>query len=269
MAAAIEEHDAQLDELPVHWRRAAGPQPATLWLHGVPSSSRDWEPFLAAHGGIAPDLPGFGRSGKPGHFPYAIDGYADWLERFLALAGLDEIDLVVHDWGAVGLAWAQRRPERVRRLVVIDAVPLLPGYDWHRRARVWRRRGLGELAMGFATRRGLGRALREANVRPLPDAALDAIWRDFDQGTQRAILRLYRSADPAALARAGAGLGRLGGPALVLWGAEDPYLPPVWAERYGAALGGAAVEVVPGAGHWPWLDRPELVERVAGFLRGR
>ncbi len=40
-------------------------------------------------------------------------GYADWLERFCALAGLDRVSLVMHDWGAVGLAFAQRAPERV------------------------------------------------------------------------------------------------------------------------------------------------------------
>ena len=49
--------------------------------------------------------------------------------------------LVVHDWGVVGLLWAMRHPERVERLVVMNAVPFLPGYRWHRTARIWRTRG--------------------------------------------------------------------------------------------------------------------------------
>ncbi len=46
----------------------------------------------------------------------------------------------MHDWGVVGLATAQRLPERVERLVLTAAVPFLPGYEWHRMARIWRTR---------------------------------------------------------------------------------------------------------------------------------
>ena len=44
----------------------------------------------------------------------------------------------MHDWGAVGLELAQRRPEAVERLVLIDVVPFVPGYRWHPTARIWR-----------------------------------------------------------------------------------------------------------------------------------
>jgi pimeloyl-ACP methyl ester carboxylesterase len=96
---------------------------------------------------------------------------------------------------------------------------------------------------------------------------LDAMARDFDQGTQRAILSLYRSAPPEALAAAGARLGTLTCPALVVWGDRDPYVPARFADLYAAALGGSAeVRHLPDAGHWPWLDRPDVVDAVAGFL---
>ncbi len=62
----------------MHWRQA-GDAPI-LYLHGVPAAGWTWEPFLARSGGIAPDLPGFGRSGKPGDFDYSIPGY-DTLPR--------------------------------------------------------------------------------------------------------------------------------------------------------------------------------------------
>lgn len=256
------EHTDELDGMPVFWRKVPSAGTPALYLHGVPTSSDDWVPFLEAHGGIAPDLPGFGRTGKPGHFAYDIEGYADWLERFLAHAGVDEIDLVVHDWGAVGLALALRRPERVRRLVIIAAVPFLPGYEWHRIARVWRRRGLGELVMGFRSRRALQR------LSGLPPDAARAAYAHFDEGTQRAILRLYRSASPEVLERAGAQLEKLRMPALIAWGERDQFIPTAFADLYGARLPQASVEHIAGAGHWPWLDQPELVERVAAFLRG-
>jgi pimeloyl-ACP methyl ester carboxylesterase len=263
----VRDHTGDLDGLPVFWRSAPFTGAPPLYLHGVPTSSDDWVPFLADGGGVAPDLPGFGRSGKPGHFDYSIDGYCSFLERFFDLAGLDRVRLVVHDWGAVGLAFAQRHPERIERLVVIDAVPLLPGYRWHRLARVWRTPGLGELAMGATTPAVLRFISRESNAAagPMPQEFLDAAMAHFDHGTQRAILRLYRSAPPEVLEAAGSQLERLQVPSLVVWGEGDPYIPARFAEAYARALGDAELAVLPDAGHWPWIDRPELVARVAAF----
>lgn len=56
--------------------------------------------------------------------------------------------------------------------------------------------------------------------------------------------------------------------ALVLWGEQDPWYPPAVADEYAAGLPGATVERIAGAGHWPWLDRPEVVDRVASLLEG-
>ena len=90
-------------------------------------------------GGIAPDLPGFGSTAKPEDFDYSLLGYADFLERFVDERGLERFAFVVHDIGAIaGLVLAQRIPERIERLVVANHAPLLPGYRWHRFARIWR-----------------------------------------------------------------------------------------------------------------------------------
>jgi len=257
----IEDHTATLHDQPVFWRSAPGGDPPVLYLHGVPTSSDDWTAFLARTGGLAPDLPGFGRSGKRGDGDFTMEGYAGWLEDFLDLAEADRVRLVVHDWGAIGLLWAMRSPERVERLVIMNAVAFLPGYRWHRAARAWRTPLVGELVMGATTRF----ALRRAMGRALADQA----WAHFDQGTQRAILRLYRSSPPEKLAAAGRGLSALTCPALIVWGDDDPYLAPRFAEGYAASLGGEAEVVhLPGTGHWPWTDRPELIDRVAAFLDG-
>jgi pimeloyl-ACP methyl ester carboxylesterase len=269
--AAIE-HSDTIGELPVFWRSApAGGEndrAPVLYLHGVPSHSREWLPFLEATGGLAPDLPGFGRSGKPGHFDYSIAGYERFLERFLELVDVERVQLVVHDWGAVGLAFAQRQPERIERLVVTNAVPFLPGYRWHRIARIWRTPLLGELAMGFTSRRVLERATAAAKATPgpLPDTWLDMTTECFDQGTQRAILRLHRGSSSEVLARAGEGLGSLEAPALVLWGMRDPYIPGSFGKAYAHALPHAELVEIPDAGHWWWLDRPDLIARMTGFL---
>jgi pimeloyl-ACP methyl ester carboxylesterase len=262
----VAEHSAEVGGLRVHWR--CGGDTPVLYVHGVPTASWDWLPFLERIGGIAPDLPGFGRSAKPGNFDYSLDGYARFLEDFTDEVGLDRMTLVVHDWGGLGLAFAQRFPERIDRLVLFNCVPLLPGYHWHRIARIWRTRGLGELFMGVATKWAFRRLSKESNVTPgpLPQEIIDRVWEDFDHGTQRAILRLYRSAPEDRLARAGAGLGELRCPALVLWAKHDPYVPERFGPAYAEALGGDVTLELVDAGHWLWVDRPELVARVSGFI---
>jgi pimeloyl-ACP methyl ester carboxylesterase len=292
----VRDHNAEIATrgahggLPVFWRSAsveegingagassavasgvasAHEEAVTLYVHGVPDNSDLWLAFLARSGGLAPDLPGFGRSGKPGSLRFTIDEYADFLERFLELTEVERVKLVVHDWGAVGLAFAQRHPERVERLVVINAVPFLPGYRWHRTARIWRTPALGELAMGTINRRVLRALSRESNATPgpMPQAWQDSVLDHFDQGTQRAILRLYRSSPPDVLAAAGQRLAELEIPALVVWGMKDHYIPARFGRAYAEALGDCELVELADAGHWPWLDRPDVIDRVVDFLR--
>jgi pimeloyl-ACP methyl ester carboxylesterase len=265
----VDEHTITLDDAPVFYRSAASAGAPVLYLHGIPTSSDDWTPFLERTGGIAPDLPGFGRSAKGGHLDYSLSGHADFLERFLAAVGIEQVSLVVHDWGAGGgLVFAQRHPQRVRRLVLCDALPLMNGFTWPRLARAWRRPVIGELVMGSTPKWLLARWLRSGSVREdaWPTARIDAVWAQFDQGTQRAILRLHRSAD---LAGAGAELHTLAPPTLIVWGELDPWFPAGLADAYAARLPNATVDRIAGAGHWPWLDQPETLERIVAFLQER
>jgi pimeloyl-ACP methyl ester carboxylesterase len=267
---AVSDRNATIGTMPVFWREApvAESVPTPLYVHGVPTNSDDWLPFLQRTGGLAPDLPGFGRSGKAGNLDYTIEGYADFIERYLDLVSVDRVSLVMHDWGSVALAFAQRHPERVARLVLVNAIPFLSGYRWHRTARIWRTPLLGELTMGVTTRAVMRFSTREARPgrEPMSDAWLDTVFDHFDQGTQRAILRLYRSSSPDVLAAAGARLQTLTMPALVLWGQADPYIPARFARAFAQALGDAELLELEDAGHWPWLDRPDTIDRVADFL---
>ena len=262
------EHTGEVGGWGCRWLEALGTRDVpVVYVHGVPNTAAMWRPFLERTGGLAPDLPGFGKSAKPAAFDYSIAGLSGWLRDFLAERGVERYSLVAHDWGALALALAQSEPDRVERVVLLDAVPLLPGYEWHALARQWRRPVIGEMAMGFTFKFIVRRLLRLPDGSAFPDGELDDIWDHFDHGTQRAILRLYRSAPPRALEAAGATLDRITCPALVLWGDADPYLPVSFAHDYAGALGGTAdVAVVEGAGHWPWIGHPEVVDRVAGFL---
>jgi pimeloyl-ACP methyl ester carboxylesterase len=269
--ARIEESSIDVDGVATFYRRTEGDGVPTVFVHGNPTSSSDWVGFMEQLDGpaIAPDVPGWGRSERPGGFDYTMDGLATHVERFLEAAGVGEHNLVVHDWGSVALIAAQRDPSRVRRLVVINAVPLFEGYRWHWVARIWRRRVAGELFNLTANRPAVERVLRQASGDrgPMPKEFVDEIWRHRQRGTGRPTLELYRSADPNRLAAAGRGLGDLRGPALVVWGLRDPYLGAELGRGFEKLLGNAALVEVPHGGHWPWIDRHDVVGTVTGFLQ--
>ena len=204
----VDEHTTELAGSPVFYRSAEVPDTPALYLHGIPTSSDDFIPFLERTGGLAPDLIGFGRSGKGGHLDYSIDGHADFVAALLDQLGIERVRLVMHDWGAAaGLAFAQRQPDRVERLVLIDAVPLLPGFQSSGLVRTLqrppdRRAGDGlDHARTVQPHAAQGRGLD----RPAAGGGLDAVH----QGTQRASLRLLRDATSSRLAQAGEGLGEL------------------------------------------------------------
>jgi pimeloyl-ACP methyl ester carboxylesterase len=127
---------------------------------------------------------------------------------------------------------------------------------------------IGELMMGSITRTMLARRLRAGAVQPdaWGEAELRTVWEQFDQGTQRALLRLHRRVDERRLAELGSELGSLEIPALVVWGERDPWLGPELADAYSARLPNATARRLPDAGHWPWRDDSGVVEIVAEFL---
>lgn len=272
MRAAISERTVVIDGIEVFLRERRGSGAPAVFVHGNPTSSGDWLPFLERVDGpaIAFDLPGFGRSSRPdpARFDHTLGAYVDLVERLLDELTPERYSLVVHDWGGLALASAQRHPQRLERLVVINAVPLNGDYRWHWLARLWRRRGGGEAFNALSTRFALTQLLRLARPgrRPMPPAMVERIWGDWDDGTRRAVLALYRSADPEVLEKAGARLGELTCPALVVWGVEDPYIGTDQGLWYSTVLPEAELLAVEDAGHWPWIDRPELIDRVVEFL---
>jgi pimeloyl-ACP methyl ester carboxylesterase len=266
----IEQSTLDVDGVAIFCRRTPGEGTPTVFVHGHPSHSEDWIGFLERVRGpaVAFDLPGWGRSERPPGFDYSMDGLAAVCGRFLDRAGIADYRLVVHDWGVLALIAAQADPGRLRRLVVINAVPLFAGYRWHWVARLWQRRGVGELTYLTQTRAAAALLLRQASGDrgPMPREFVDSIWDYRQRGSGRSVLELYRSADPDALAAAGARLGGVACPALVVWGQRDPYLGPEQGRGYAERLPNAQLLEVEGGGHWPWIDRPEVIDQVADFL---
>jgi haloalkane dehalogenase len=268
----ITERTVTVDGIEVFVRERGGEGTPAVFVHGNPTSSSDWIPFLERMSGpaLAFDLPGFGRSARPDPnlFDHSFGAYVDFTERLLDELIGGPYALVVHDWGGLAVAAAQRHPGRVRRLVSMNTVTFNPDYEWHWIARIWRRRWLGEIFNAMNTKFAAAQTMRLARAgrRPVPKAMIDDVWSHWDKGMSRAVLALYRSADPEVLAAAVPRLGELTCPALVLWGTDDPYIGVEQGEWYARALPNAELELVEDAGHWLWLDQPRVIDRVVGYL---
>ena len=247
---------------------------AVVFVHGSPGSGQDWLPLLREVGtftrAVALDLPGFGRAGKPVHFDYTVPGYAAHFGRTLERLGIDQAHLVLHDFGGVwALSWAAAHPDRFASAVLVNSGVLM-GYRWHFLARLWRRPLMGELAMATVTKPGFRFLLQLGTRRRLPPMFINRTWTEFDPGTRRAILRLYRATnDPSGDAgRLSSALAPLRRPALVVWGARDPYIPKEQAERQRMTFPTADIVLLPDSGHWSFIDDPEGVRAaILPFLR--
>jgi pimeloyl-ACP methyl ester carboxylesterase len=251
----------------------AGPREAreaVMFVHGNPGSGEDWSELARRTGefarAVAPDMPGFGRADKPRDLPYTVEGYADFLDALLAELEIDRVHLVVHDFGGPwAMEWAARNPSRVASAVLINTGALV-GYSWHVLARIWRTPVLGEVFQATATRPLFRLLTNLGQKRKLPRSFLDHAYDvNFTRPTRRVVLKLYRATpDPGEVGRRQAQALRPHDiPALVVWGAHDPYIPVANADRQREAFPGASVHVFEDSGHWPFADDPE---RTAGLV---
>ncbi len=148
---------AKIDGLSIFYREAGQKDaPTILLLHGLPSSSRMFEPLFARLSGryhlVAPDYPGFGHSDwpDPKNFAYTFDHIAEVMNRFTEALGLSRYTLYMQDYGGpVGFRMALAHPERVEALIVQDAVAHNEGLgaNWKTRRAFWADRAANESAL--------------------------------------------------------------------------------------------------------------------------
>ena len=150
---------AAVDGLSIFYREAGADSrnaPTILLLHGLPSSSRMFEPLFARLADryrlVAPDYPGFGHSDwpDPKKFAYTFDRIAEVMNRFTEALGLEHYTLYMQDYGGpVGFRMALAHPDRVEALIVQDAVAHDTGLgaNWATRRAFWADRAGNETAL--------------------------------------------------------------------------------------------------------------------------
>ncbi|HZC39666.1 MAG TPA: alpha/beta hydrolase [Streptosporangiaceae bacterium] len=246
-----------------------------LLLHGWPDSARLWRhqiPFLAGHGFrvMAPDLRGFGRSGKPADVAeYRLRSSVADVAGILDALGVDAAHVVGHDWGAA-VAWlaAALLPDRVRTLTALSVPhPFAP--------RTVRQQEMGWYQLFFQFE-----GIAEATI------AYDgwAWFREFSRGDGDQQQYLADLSRPGALTASlnwyRANLApRLPGPppqlppvtvpTLGIWSTNDHYLDGERMRKSAAFVTGPwCYEEITGASHWIPLDAPgELNDLLLGWLR--
>ena len=147
----------QIDGLSIFYREAVQKDaPTILLLHGLPSSSRMFQPLLTRLADdyhlVAPDYPGFGHSEwpDPQQFEYTFDHIASVIDHFTQALGLSHYTLYMQDYGGpVGFRLALAHPERVQALIVQDAVAHNEGLaaNWATRRAFWADRPAHEEAL--------------------------------------------------------------------------------------------------------------------------
>lgn len=259
---------------------SAGPQSepeAVVFVHGNPGSRLDWQDLVEGVGefgrALAFDMPGFGEADKPRDFDYRIEGYAAFIGSALEQLGVERAHLVVHDFGGpMAVAWAAQHPDAFASAVLLNTGSASQR-KWHLMAKLWRTPLVGELAMAATIRPAWRRALSAGDGRPLPVDFIERMYDQFDRETRHAVLQLYRATDLpyAAAAEWVATLRELDRPALIVWGAKDPFIGPKGAAALRSdVFPSAEIIMLEQSGHWPFIDDPKATAgAVVPFLRDR
>ncbi len=242
-----------------------------LFIHGTPSWSFDYRNVVKAlskqYRCIAIDHIGFGLSDKPEHYDYSTINHSLTLERFVAAKQLENITLVVHDFGGpIGMNFAINNPEKVNRIVVLNSwlwssehqpeyiklrkvlkSPFLPFLYRHLNfsARF-------VLPSSFGTRKLDGKLLKQytgpfanRHQREGTLAFAKSLLNDQEWFEQLWVKKQSINAKPT----------------LFIWGMKDPVITPPNLDKFVSGFPNSTVVQLATCGHFPQEEEPEQLIR--------
>lgn len=280
--AGASARDVQVNGIPLHyltWGEFTRPERAVLLVHGITASSRTWPLVgtrLAEAGwyAVAPDLRGRGLSGKPPH-GYGLPFHSNDLLSLADTLGIERINYVGHSMGAsVGLFLAAAHPERVGRLVLVDAGGRIPPDAMRTVAATVRR--IGQVYPSFdaymeTLRQGVPFALDDyweeyfrydAEVRPDGTAVSRMPRHALDE--ELATNALIKSADLPGMVRAPTLIVRA--PVGTIAADRGFILPAEEAERMRGLIPESRVVEIAGTNHYTIVAAPEFTSELLAFL---
>lgn len=255
----------EVDGRRVHYRDE-GTGPTTLiLLHGVMASLHTWDGWVEA---LAPhyrvlrvDLPGFGFSDDLPPDRYSPEHSAHLLEQLRRHFGLARMHIAGNSLGGL-VAWyyAAQYPAHVDKLILIDPIAYpqkLPPI-----MQLVSLPGVGEMARFITPRALVAQNVRQVygDPRNIAPDTIDRYYRLLLHGdNRRAMVRMFRTIkllreDPAIAAS----VRKVRAPTLLMWGAEDRWVPPSLIARWQEDLPDVCVKLYAGLGHIPMEEQPAL-----------
>jgi haloalkane dehalogenase len=275
-----------LDGLAYHYLDE-GSGPSVVMLHGNPSWSFYYRNLVRELSGryrcIVPDHIGCGLSDKPGddRYDYTLARRVDDLERLLEQLGIGEnITLVLHDWGGmIGMAYAVRHPQAIRRLVVMNtaAFHLPQGKRFPLALRICRDTRLGALLVRGFNAFSLAASFVGCKRNPL-SPELRRLYR-LPYGSWRDRIATLRFVQDIPLKPGDRGFDLVSSveqgleqfrhlPLLLVWGERDFVFDRHFLAEWQRRFPGAELHSYPDAGHYILEDMTdEVAPFIAGFLQ--
>jgi pimeloyl-ACP methyl ester carboxylesterase len=244
--------------------------PKVVFVHGTGARADRWTSNLEAvaesgRAAYAFDLPGHGFSDKSGSFDHSVPGYAALLGQFLDLIGAEHCVLVGTSLGgAVVSHYAVSRPERVDALVLVGSMGLVP--------------------LGEEVRKRIGGGAVNQSLEGIR-AKFKRVVSDPARVTESLIEEEFRFNNSPGAAESFASLGNyiatrldddvvgdkldaLTMPLLLVWGTDDPVVPPAIGEAAHKKIVRSEYATIPGASHTAyWEDPQRFNQLLADFLR--
>ena len=274
---------SELKYLELHGERVAyldeGHGEVLLLLHGMAGSSQTWRsvirPLSRKFRVVAPDLPGHGSSTKP-RSDYSLGAFAVLLRDLLDELGVTRATVVGHSLGGgVAMQFLYQHPDYAQRLILIGSGGLGP--DVGLTLRLLSAPGAELIMPIIAPQRVLAAGERVwswlRNVG-ISSPRGEEMWRSYsslsDAPTRQAFLRTLRSVVDHR-GQAVNALSRLNTktdvPTMAIWGERDAIIPVKHAYAAQEGRPDIRLEVLPGIGHFPQVERPaEVVELIEDFI---
>ncbi|HEU4510819.1 MAG TPA: alpha/beta hydrolase [Pyrinomonadaceae bacterium] len=247
----------------IHYVEAGSGQ-AVILLHGLGGSSRAWQtnigPLAEKFHVFAPDQIGFGKSDKP-LVNYRIRTYVDFLDQFCKQLKIERATLIGNSMGGwIAAAFTAAFPDRVEKLVLVDAAGYAPSKDVDPRI---------FYGLNPTTREGMKTLVTKVFYNKLfhTDAAIDAsIAARLAAGDGYTINSITES-----IIRGedflDATVKTIKHPTLIIWGRQDGLVPLSEGERFNRDIAGSKLVVFEECGHVPNFEKPaDFNAAVINFL---
>lgn len=264
--------------LKIHYLTAGETGSPVVLLHGagVDSASLSWrltlEPLAETHRVFAPDLPGYGQSAKP-DVQYNTDFYIDFMIQFLDALQLQKVSLVgLSMGGAIALGLTLCCPDRIERLVPVDAYGLMPRVAWHKLSYLYVITPFNEWSYWLFKR-------SKSMVRW---SLLSSLISSPDRLSEELVNEVYQAAQDPQAGKAFASYQRfdlswqglrtnyldrlpeITAPTLFVNGEKDAGVPIKYVKQAHDLVKGSQLYILSECKHWPQRDKTEEFNRVVG-----